>query len=79
MSSGGWSCDARIAILQNMKETDQLDLVDRRIVRELQRDAGISHAALAEKVGASAASVWRRVRGLEERGVLGMSVRLADA
>ena len=61
-----------------MKESDQLDVVDRRIVRELQRDAGISHAALAEKVGASAASVWRRVRQLEKDGVLGRAVRLAS-
>ena len=61
-----------------MKEDDQLDAVDLRIVRELQRDAGLSHAALAEKVGASAASVWRRVRSLEKIGVLGKAVRLAD-
>ena len=57
----------------------QLDEIDRRIVRELQRDASLSHAALAEKVGASAASVWRRVRNLEKEGVLGASVRLANA
>ncbi|MGZ8998956.1 MAG: Lrp/AsnC family transcriptional regulator [Allosphingosinicella sp.] len=61
-----------------MKENDQLDVVDRRIVRELQRDASLSHAALAEKVGASAASVWRRVRALEKAGVLGKAVRLAN-
>src|SRR4028119_731 len=62
-----------------MKDDDQLDAVDRRIVRELQRDASLSHAALAERVGASAASVWRRVRALEAGGVLGKSVRLASA
>ena len=61
-----------------MKEALQLDAVDRRIVRELQRDAGLSHAALGEKVGASPASVWRRVRALEKAGVLGKAVRLAD-
>ena len=61
-----------------MKETDQIDPVDRRIIRELQRDASVSHAALAEKVGASAASVWRRVRSLEQAGILGKTVRLAD-
>ena len=66
-------------MLADMKESDQLDAVDRRIVRELQRDASLSHAALAERVGASAASVWRRVRGLEKAGVLGKAVRLADA
>ena len=56
-----------------------LDEIDRRIVRELQRDASLSHAALAERVGASAASVWRRVRVLEKESVLGPSVRLANA
>jgi Lrp/AsnC family transcriptional regulator len=62
-----------------MKQIDRMDAVDRRIVRELQRDASLSHAALAERVGASAASVWRRVRQLEKDGVLGAAVRLASA
>ena len=55
-----------------------LDEIDRRIVRALQRDGSLSHAALAEQVGASAASVWRRVRTLEKEGVLGSTVRLAN-
>ena len=62
-----------------MSQTFHLDEIDRRIVRALQRDASLSHAALAEQVGASAASVWRRVRALEKAGVLGASVRLASA
>jgi Lrp/AsnC family transcriptional regulator len=57
----------------------QLDEIDRRIIREVQRDASLSQAALAERVGASAASVWRRVRNLEKEGVLGATVRLASA
>jgi len=61
-----------------MSEEFHLDAIDRRIVRALQRDASLSHAALSESVGASAASVWRRVRNLEKEGVLGPSVRLAD-
>jgi DNA-binding Lrp family transcriptional regulator len=56
-----------------------MDAIDRKIVRELQRDASLSHAALAERVGASPASVWRRVRSLEQAGVLGRTVRLASA
>jgi DNA-binding Lrp family transcriptional regulator len=56
-----------------------MDGIDRKIIRELQRDASLSHAALAEKVGASPASVWRRVRSLEQAGVLGRTVRLANA
>ena len=61
-----------------MSEDYHLGDIDRRIVRALQRDASLSHAALAESVGASAASVWRRVRNLEKQGVLGAAVRLAD-
>jgi Lrp/AsnC family transcriptional regulator len=61
-----------------MSEELHLDDVDRRIVRALQRDAGQSHATRAESVGASPASVWRRVRALERAGVLGANVRLAD-
>ena len=62
-----------------MKETHRLDAVDRRIIRELQADASQSHAALADKVGASSASVWRRIRALEKAGILLKTVRLADA
>ena len=64
--------------MPDVKETDQLDDCDRRIIRELQRDAGLSQAALAERVGASPASVWRRVRQLEKDNVLGKTVRLAS-
>ena len=59
-----------------MKETHRLDDIDRRLLRELQADASLSHAALAEKVGASPASCWRRIKALEEVGVLGPTVRL---
>jgi len=63
---------------QIMNDDHHLDAVDCRIVRALQRDARLSHASLAETVGASAASVWRRVKALEKAGVLGATVRLAD-
>jgi DNA-binding Lrp family transcriptional regulator len=61
-----------------MSEPFHLDAIDRKIVRELQRDASVSQAALAERAGASPASVWRRVRLLEKAGVLGKTVRLAS-
>lgn len=55
-----------------------MDAVDRRIVRLLQEDATLSHAQLAEEVGASPASCWRRVKALEAAGILGRTVRLVD-
>lgn len=62
-----------------MKQTDHtLTALDRKLLRLLQRDASLSHAALAEQVGASSASVWRRIRVLELAGVLGPTVRLVE-
>ena len=60
-----------------MKQT-QLDAIDRRILTQLQANALLSNAELAERVGSSAASCWRRVRSLEAAGVLGPAVRLLD-
>lgn len=61
-----------------MNATFQMDEVDRKILRALQEDAGLSHAALAERVGASPTSCWRRIKALEEAGVLRGAVRLVD-
>ncbi len=62
-----------------MTEERKIDAIDRKLLHELQRDASISHAELAERVGASTASCWRRMRALEADGVLGRQVRLVDA
>jgi Lrp/AsnC family transcriptional regulator len=56
----------------------ELDAVDRRILEQLQVDASLSNAELAEKIGSSAASCWRRIRNLELAGVLGPAVRLLN-
>lgn len=56
-----------------------LDAIDRRILAALQIDASLSNADLAEQVGSSAASCWRRVRNLEAKGALGPVVRLLNA
>lgn len=62
-----------------MKSLPNLDAIDRRILKELQRDASPSHADLAERVGTSAASCWRRIKSLEAAGVLTATVRLVNA
>src|ERR1700689_587676 len=48
----------------------QLDRSDRKILRELQRDARQSNAALAAGVGLSESACLRRVRLLEQAGVI---------
>lgn len=62
-----------------MKDDVHFDEIDRKLLRALQHDASLSHAALAEQVGASPASCWRRIKALEGAGVLKDSVRLVDA
>ena len=62
-----------------MKQDRQLDPIDRKIITALQQDATLSHAELAEKVGASSASCWRRIKALESAGILTATVRLVDA
>ena len=47
-----------------------LDRADRKILRELQRDARQSNAALAAHVGLSESACLRRVRLLEQAGVI---------
>lgn len=48
----------------------QLDRIDKRILEELQKDARISNQELAEKVGLSPSPCLRRVRQLEESGLI---------
>lgn len=54
------------------------DAVDFKILRELQRDARISNHDLAKRVGLSPSPCWRRVRRLEEAGVIRSYAALLD-
>ena len=57
-----------------------LDETDQKILRLLKRDSRISNADLADRVGLSTSSCWRRVRALEESGAIrNYSVVLDDA
>ena len=55
-----------------------LTAVDRRILRILQEDGRITNAELAERVGLSPSPCLRRVRLLEEAGVIRRYVTLLD-
>ena len=46
------------------------DTIDRRILKELAADARITNNELAERVGLSASDCLRRLRRLEETGVI---------
>jgi len=48
----------------------KLDIRDRRILAELQRDSRITMQDLAERVGMSSSACWRRVKSLEAAGII---------
>jgi Lrp/AsnC family transcriptional regulator len=57
--------------------TKMLDHIDKSILRALQQDASLSQRELADKVGLSQNSCWRRLTRLREEGVItGQTVRL---
>jgi Lrp/AsnC family transcriptional regulator, leucine-responsive regulatory protein len=47
-----------------------MDRTDRAILLALQANSGLTHAALGDKVGLSASACHRRVKALEESGVI---------
>ncbi|NOL48688.1 Lrp/AsnC family transcriptional regulator [Pelistega europaea] len=56
-----------------------LDELDKRILEQLQKDASLTNQELAEKVFASAPTCLRRVRQLEQKGIIQKRVALLDA
>lgn len=57
-----------------------MDPVDKRILAALTQDSRISNADLADRVGLSASSCWRRVKALEECGIIrNYTIALDDA
>ncbi|WP_035449513.1 Lrp/AsnC family transcriptional regulator [Aliihoeflea sp. 2WW] len=57
----------------------QIDEIDRRIVAALQRDASLSIDQLSEEVHLSRNACWRRVKLMEEEGIITGRVALVDA
>lgn len=57
---------------------EHLDLIDRKIVAELMRDATIPVAQIGDKVGLSQTPCWKRIQRLNESGVLTGRVAMAD-
>ncbi len=55
-----------------------MDAIDLKILTLLQNDARITNSELAERVGLSPAPCLRRVRALEEDGVIRKHVTLLD-
>jgi DNA-binding Lrp family transcriptional regulator len=58
------------AVEADEPQGDALDRYHIAILAELQREARLSNAELAARIGLSAAPTWRRVRWLEEQGYI---------
>jgi len=61
---------------RNLSET--LDAIDANILDLVQRDAALPVAEIAERVGLSSSPFWRRIRRLEEAGVIQRRVTILD-
>lgn len=58
--------------------TAQLDSIDRALLHELQVDGRLSNVELAQRVRLSPSACLRRVKQLEERGIIDRYVALLD-
>ena len=56
----------------------KLDRLDKRILREIQRDGTITNLELAERIGLSPSPCARRVKQLEDAGIILDRVTLLD-
>jgi len=64
--------------VSNSKLKITLDRTDRRILDELQKDGAISNLDLADKVGLSPSPCSRRVKALQESGIIQKTVAVLD-
>jgi len=55
-----------------------MDHIDMELVRQLQQNADVSARELGNLVGLSATPCWRRVKALEEAGVIDRRVAIVD-
>ena len=56
----------------------KLDRMDRRILEEIQADGSISNLELAERVGLSPSPCARRVKLLQDGGIISRQITLLD-
>ncbi len=57
---------------------NEMDAIDRKILRELQANANLSIAELADRVGLSQTPCWKRIQKLEAAGVITGRVALVS-
>lgn len=61
-----------------MADSKELDRLDRAILRLLADDASLSLAEVAEKVGLTPTPCWKRIRRMEQDGIILRRVAVLD-
>ena len=56
----------------------ELDAIDMKILELMQRDASLSTAEVAERVGLSQSPCWRRIQRMREEGYIKAQVVIVD-
>ena len=57
---------------------EQLDAIDAKILHLIQTNAALSVADIADKVGLSSSPCWRRIKRMEETGIIKARITLLD-
>ncbi|QFT82133.1 Leucine-responsive regulatory protein [Roseovarius sp. THAF27] len=57
----------------------KIDDLDRKILHQLQRDASLGLEEIGTRVGLSRNACWRRIKTMEEAGIIRARVTLLDA
>lgn len=60
------------------KGNEKLDNIDAKILHLIQSDAGLSVSDISEEVGLSSSPCWRRIKRMEELGIIKGRVTLLD-
>ena len=61
-----------------MKTDRDLDNIDAKILHLIQKDAGLSVSDISDQVGLSSSPCWRRIKRMEEMGIIKGRVTLLD-
>ena len=64
--------------MRNQPTEVQLDSIDRSILTELQQEGRLSNQVLAQRIHLSPSACLRRVKALEDRGVIAQYVALVN-
>ena len=59
--------------------SSKFDKIDRHILQLMQADASLSNLQIAEKVGLTPPPCWRRIKRLEDAGIIDKKVTILNA